>query len=184
MSQNKRKTLQIQDIKTRNQPGLKSGNASHRPTFLLLRFSGLLMKIPLKSVGKQIRPSRINSDSAPTKYQRSSVARRTPELEDAILPATVNSPCWGAATVSRLVEGGLRFPTPPQHHRWQDLTRQTNKCCERRREPNGKGRQSKKGLPRSSTFTSCCCLCWLPPPLPTTPPPLPSFYPPHQDPAR
>lgn len=79
----------------------------------------------------------------------------------------------GMAAVIRLVVGELIFPTPPKCHRWQDLTRLRNKCwCfEMRQEPNGKGRQSKKGLPRSSTFTSCCCLCWLPPPLPAPPPP-------------
>lgn len=86
----------------------------------------------------------------------------------------------GAAAVSRLFVGELIFPTPPKCHRWQDLTRLRNEgwCRERRREPNGKGRQSKKGLPRSSTFTSCCCLCWLPPPLPAAPPPPPLL---HQD---
>lgn len=87
----------------------------------------------------------------------------------------------GAAAVRRPVLGELIFPTLPKCHRWQDLTRLRNECwcCERRREPNGKGRQSKKGLPRSSTFTSCCCLCWLPPPLPA--PPTPHPPPPHQD---
>lgn len=86
----------------------------------------------------------------------------------------------GAAALSLLVVGELIFPTPPKCHRWQDLTGLRNECwcCERRRQPNGKGRQSKKGLPRSSTFTSCCCLCWLPslrpppPPLLTTTGPL------------
>lgn len=52
-------------------------------------FSGLLMNISPKCVRKEI--------PTPTKYQRSSVARRTPELEDA-----VNSPRLG---------GGRREPS-------------------------------------------------------------------------